>query len=260
MHHFTAHAYLTLPGIEYTKQIWGYAVPQEAFKFPFLMHSILAFSANHLTYINPSKANHFRILSSMHQSAAVTSLNKALADLGPVNCHAIFVSASLTVMSAFADARIFDLDVLVETFQLLRGMDYVLDKTTPMIKKGPFAAIIRPTVDPPKPCPLLYTFLVDIQGSCTAITEESTSREIAIINATEVLRQALQCSLETSPHPAMRAAMMWPIGISAEFIEMLKKRTDPDVRALFKQYCKLLELAGTDFWWFIGWRGISQQV
>lgn len=260
MHHFTAHAYLTLPGIEYTKQIWGYAVPQEAFKFPFLMHSILAFSANHLTYINPSKATHFRILSSTHQSAAVTGLNRALADLGLANCHAIFVSASLTVMSAFSDARIYNLDVLVETFQLLRGMDYVLDKTTPMIQKGPFAAIIRPTIDPPKPSPLLFTFLVEVQAACIPITEESTPREIAIIKATEVLRKNLQQCLETSPHPAMRAAMLWPISIDQDFLEMLKVRTDPDVRALFKQYCKLLEYAGTDFWWFIGWRGISQQL
>jgi len=42
MHHFTAYAYLTMPGHEATKQVWGYSVPQEAFRFPFLMHSILA--------------------------------------------------------------------------------------------------------------------------------------------------------------------------------------------------------------------------
>lgn len=260
MHHFTAHAYLTLPGIEYTKQIWGYAVPQEAFKFPFLMHSILAFSANHLVYINPSKATHFRLLSSTHQTAAVTSLNKALADLGPVNCHAIFVGASLTVMNAFADARIYDLDVLVETFQLIRGMDYVLSKATPMIEKGPFAAIIRSTTDPPKPSPLLSAYLVDVQASCYSASKDPSPSELARIKATEVLRQSLQYSLETSPHPALRAAMIWPISIESEFIEMLKSRTDPGVRALFKQYCTLLEFAGTDFWFFGGWRGISEQL
>lgn len=257
MHHFTAHAYLTLPGTEFTKQVWGYAVPQEGFKFPFLMHSILAFSANHLAYISPSKASHFRLLSSTHQTAAVTSLNKALADIGPANCHAIFVGASLTVMNAFADARVYDLDVLIETFQLIRGMDYVLGKATPLIEKGPFAPIIRPSTDPPKPSPLLSTFLVEIQASCYGGSEEPTPSERARIKATEVLRQSLQYSFETSPHPALRASMIWPISIETEFMNMLKARTDPDVRALFKLYCKLLEFTATDFWFFVGWRGIS---
>lgn len=260
MHHFTAHAYLTMPGVEHTKQIWGYAVPQEAFKFPFVMHSLLAFSANHLAYINPSKASHFRLLSSTHQTAAVTRLNKALTNIGPDNCHAIFVGASLTVLNAFADARTYDLDVLVETFQLVRGMDYVLNKATPMIEKGPFAAIVRPVNDSPKPSPLLSAFLVEIQASCSSRSSEPSAAELARIKATDVLRQGLQYSLETSPHPALRALMIWPISIDSDFIEMLKQRTDPDVREVFRQYCRLLEYTSTEFWFFQGWRGISQQL
>ncbi|CAO2652123.1 Nn.00g004060.m01.CDS01 [Neocucurbitaria sp. VM-36] len=260
MHHYTAHAYLTLPGVEYTRQIWGYAVPQEGFKFPYLMHSILAFSANHLAYINPSKASHFRLLSSTHQTAAVTSLNQALADIGPANCHAIFVGASLTVMNAFADARIYSLDVLVETFQLIRGMNYVLEKVTPMLEKGPFAPIIRPCKEPPKPSPLLSAYLVEVQSSCYSTTEDPTPSERARIKASEALRRGLQYSLETSPHPALRASMIWPISIESEFMEMLKTRKDPEVRALFKLYCRLLEFAATDFWFFVGWRGISEQL
>ncbi|KAF2850379.1 hypothetical protein T440DRAFT_111735 [Plenodomus tracheiphilus IPT5] len=259
MHHYTAHAHLTMPGSEHTKQIWGYAVPQEAFKFPFLMHCMLAFSANHLAHINPSRMAHYHLLASTHQSAALTRLNTALGELGPVNCHAIFVGASMTVVNTFADARRYDLDVLIETFQLLRGMEYVLQKVTPMIEKGPFAAIVRPTLDPPKPSPLLSSFLVELQSSCSP-SSNPTSAENLRLRATECLRQALQLGLDSSPHPALRAAMLWPIKVEAEFVELLRTRRDPEVRALFKQYCRLLEFASTEFWFFAGWRGITQQL
>jgi hypothetical protein len=259
IHHYTAHAHLTIPGSEHTKQIWGYAVPQEAFKFPFLMHGILAFSANHLAHINPSSMAHFQLLASTHQTAALTNLNQALGDIQPINSHAIFVAASMTVMNAFADARTYNTHILIENFQLLRGLEYVLQKVTPMIEKGPFAAIVRRSVDPPKPSPLLSSLLVELQASCSP-PDNPTSMELARAHATEALRSSLQYSLESSPHPALRAAMLWPIKLEAEHIEMLKTLTDPGIRSLFKQYCRLLEYASTEFWFVAGWRGIAQQV
>lgn len=203
--------------------------------------------------------DHYHLLASRHQSAALTNLNKALGELGQVNCHAIFVGASMTVMNAFADARTYDLDVLIETFQLLRGMEYVLQKVTPMIEKGPFAAIVRPTVDPPKPSPLLSSFLVELQSSCSPSHSPSPTESLRN-SAMECLRQGLQFGLDSSPHPALRAAMLWPIKVDGEFLELLRTRSDPEVRALFKQYCRLLEFASAEFWFFAGWRGISQQL
>ncbi|KZM28623.1 uncharacterized protein EKO05_0000020 [Ascochyta rabiei] len=143
MHHYTAHAHMTMPGLQAAKQIWGFAVPQEGFKHPHLMHVILSFSANHLAYINLSRASYYRVLASTHQSAALTGLNRTLADLGPANCHALFASASLTIMNAFADARTYSLEILIEILQLLRGMSFVLNTAVPWIENGPFDAIIR---------------------------------------------------------------------------------------------------------------------
>lgn len=260
MHHFTAYAYLTMPGHEATKQVWGFAVPQEAFKFPFLMHSILAFSANHLAHLNPLRAAHFNILSGTHHTAAVTSLNNTLPTMGPSNCHAIFGAASMIVVNAFADARSFDLDVMIQVFQLLRGMEYVLQKSTPMIMKGPFAAIVTLTTDVPKPPPLLSSFLVEIQASACSPTADTSPSQILRLKAAESLRESLQSAIETSPHPALRTVMMWPISIEPGFIEMLKVRTDPEVRDLFQRYCQIMEFAASDYWFMAGWRGISQQL
>jgi len=259
-HHYTAHAYQTMPGADHVKQIWGLAVPQEAFKYPFLLHSILAFSANHLAYINTSRATHFRMAASTHQSAALTGLNQAVANIGPLNCHAIFAAASMTVINAFADARAYNLDVLVEILQLARGMDYVLNSVTDMLKKGPFAAIVRPAEEMPKPPSLLSALLVDIQALSCPTSANPSPDDINAARAAEVLRNGLQYSLETSTHPALRATMIWPIAVAPEFIEALKSRTHPGTRAIFKHYCQLMEYASTDFWFYTGWRGISQHL
>ena len=262
MHHYTAHAHLTMPGLDAAKQVWGFAVPQEGFKHLHLMHSILSFSANHLAYIDLSKASHYQVLASTHQSAALTGLNRALADLGPANCHALFASASLTIMNAFADARTYSMEVLIEIFQLLRGMSFVLNSTVPWIENGPFAVIIRPsTVDQlNRPSALLSSFLVEIQAASYPSPGESVESQASRIKAAEQLRQALQYSIDTSGYPALRAAMTWPTTVEVDFLELLKEGTDPKVRDLMRLYCRLLEFASSEWWFISGWRGISSKI
>lgn len=262
MHHYTAHAHLTMPGIDAAKQIWGFSVPQEGFKHQYLMHSILSFSANHLAYIDLSKASHYQVLASTHQSAALTGLNRALADLGPANCHALFASASLTIMNAFADARTYSIEVLIEIFQLLRGMSLILNSTAPWIENGPFAPIIRPSTVAHlnKPSALLSSFLVEVQAASYPSPGETAESQASRIKAAEQLRQALQYSIDTSGYPALRAAMTWPTTVEAEFMESLKKGTDPKVRDLMRLYCRLLEFASSEWWFISGWRGISSKI
>ncbi|KAF2631442.1 hypothetical protein BU25DRAFT_187724 [Macroventuria anomochaeta] len=262
MHHYTAHAHMTMPGLEIAKQIWGFAVPQEGFKHPHLMHSILSFSANHLAYINMSRASYYHVLASTHQSAALTGLNRALADLGPANCHALFASASLTIMNAFADARTYSTEVLIEIFQLLRGMSFVLNTAVPWIENGPFAAIIRPSNGDQlnKPSALLSSFLVEVQAASYPSPTESAESQASRIKAAEQLRQALQYSIDTSGHPTLRAAMTWPTTLETDFLELLKEGSDPKVRELMKLYCRLLEFASSEWWFISGWRGISSRV
>ncbi|KAI4942143.1 hypothetical protein J4E91_010342 [Alternaria rosae] len=178
---------------------------------------------------------------SKHQSAALTGLNQAVANIGPLNCHAIFAAASMTVINAFADARAYNLDVLVEILQLARGMDYVLTSVTDMLRKGPFAAIVRPAEEMPKPPSLLSAFLVDIQALSCPTSANPSPDDINAARAAEVLRNGLQYSLETSTHPALRATMIWPIAVAPEFIEALKSRTHPGARAIFKHYCQLMD-------------------
>ncbi|KAF7576448.1 hypothetical protein PtrSN002B_010157 [Pyrenophora tritici-repentis] len=166
----------------------------------------------------------------------------------------------LTVMNAFADARAYNLDVLVETFQVVRGVHFVMKDVIHILLSGPFALIMTPVAELPKPPSLLSAFLVEIQALGCSVSEDSSPIGLAIIQAIDQLRVSLQYSLETTSHPALRAIMVWPISLQKEFIETLKERGHPHVRTVFKYYCKLLEYAGSEFWFLSNWKGISEQL
>ncbi|KAF1948765.1 hypothetical protein CC80DRAFT_599436 [Byssothecium circinans] len=274
MHHFTAHAHTALPGPASSQQIWGYAVPQEAFKYRFLMHSILAFAAEHLAYMHPSRMQHYRILGSTHQAAAITGLNTEISSvqLTSENCHALFASASLTIMTAFSDPEAYTLNALVDIFTLCRGMNIIVQSAEESIKKGPFGLLLRLLPNPPQPAPLLSSFLVDInaldEGSHPSYSVNSNSSNKSnspdspapkLNDAAEQLRMSLQQGIETSNHPALRAVMLWPMSIDHEFLEALKTRTDPAVVSCFRQYVRILEYAGAEWWFLSGWRKVGQQ-
>ncbi|KAF2680481.1 hypothetical protein K458DRAFT_489906 [Lentithecium fluviatile CBS 122367] len=260
MHHYTAHSYLTMPGVETARQTWGYAVPQEAFKYRFLMHSILAFAANHLAHIHPSRSHHFHLLGSTHQTASIKGLNEEISnhEMAAINAHALFAGASLISLNAFADTDGHNLNALIDIFALLRGLHTILGTTEPLIRKGPFADIVRqiPVPSEHKPPPLLSAFLVDIQALSTGLRPLYPDDRC---NAAELLREALQNGIENSTYPALRAVMTWPMNIDTEYLELLRARTDQDVVGVFRQYCRIMEYAGTEWWFLSGWRNISQQ-
>jgi hypothetical protein len=165
-------------------------------------------------------------------------------------------------MNAFADARTYSMEVLIEIFQLLRGMSFVLNTAVPWIENGPFAAIIRPSngKELNKPSALLSSFLIEIQAASYPSPSESAESQASRIKAAEQLRQALQYSIDTSGHPALRAAMTWPTTLDADFLEMLKQGSDPKVLEIMKLYCRLLEYASSEWWFVTGWRGISSRI
>ncbi|KAF2788656.1 hypothetical protein K505DRAFT_255029 [Melanomma pulvis-pyrius CBS 109.77] len=260
MHHYTAHAYLTMPGVEQAKQVWGYAVPQEAFNHSFLMHSILAFSAYHLAFINPARGAQYRVLASTHQTAAINRLNQVLPDVNAGNCHALFAGASLITLNTFADAGTYTLDALVEIFGLLKGLDFILSSTEPLIVRGPFAVLLQPLPDPPKAPAPLSAVLEELKAWC-APGGSPSSCPGDVLEAAVALRDTLEFVVDRSSHADLRASMLWPIRIEPHFLETLQsRRSDPAVSALFFKYCRILESAAIKWWFLSGWQSISQEI
>jgi len=200
----TVHSYLTIPGAEPARQFWGYGIPQEALKYRLRMHSVLAFVANHLAHVHSSRAQHFHLLGSTHQTAALKGLS---AEMTATNSHALFTGASMISLNAFANVEGHSLNALVDIFAFISGLHTILKTAEPLLIKGPFADIIRQVPRTVKPPPLLSAFLVDIQGLSTGLHPAYPGSRC---NAAELLREALQNGIEHSPHAALRAVRHRP--------------------------------------------------
>jgi hypothetical protein len=122
MHHYTAHAHLTVPGDDQAKQTWGFLVTQEAFRHVFLLHCDLAFAALHLAYIEPQARSRYRIRAATHQAAAIAGLNHVLPDISLTNCHALFAATSLIILNAFAESSRNIIEALLGIFRFIRGV------------------------------------------------------------------------------------------------------------------------------------------
>lgn len=249
MHHYTADAHLSMPGVDQARQAWGYSVPQEAFQHPFLMHCLLAFSAYHLAYLNPASRPHYRVLASTHQACGLAAINKVLPVVDESNCHALFAAASLITLNAFADSDIASVDALLDIFHLLKGMDAVLESTEPLVHNGPFAPILRVLSDPPNPPPGLLAYLADLQSAANTLHSNPEQTQ-AIID----LRDSLQHGLENSSHPALRAVMYWPIKLRPGFIDMLREGKGKES---MECYLKIMEYAATEWWFLASWRNVT---
>lgn len=254
MHHYTAHAYLTVPGNDQAKQAWGFLVTQEAFRHNFLMHCILAFSASHLAFIEPQSRSKHRIQASSHQSLAITEINRVLLAVNPSNCHALFAATSLITLTAFAESPSNTIAGLLEVFQLLRGMNLILKDNQDLIWNGPFNQIFQHAPDPARPLPpLLSSCMVQLRN----LMEGTRLKHPLAYVAAEQLVQSLQSGIYSSAHIAMRAVMLWPIKIDQAFIDAAQIRDDEHVVNVLQQYLRIVNLVGTEFWFMSSWREIS---
>ncbi|KAF2095731.1 hypothetical protein NA57DRAFT_59711 [Rhizodiscina lignyota] len=246
MHNYTAYAAHTIPANDTTRAVWVYKVPQESFRFPFLLHGILAFSAYHLAYLDHSaQQTSYHALARMHQTEAIHGMRDALPMLGQENCHALFVTSSLLALMAFTEKD--SLIALVDISSMLRGMDAIIDKTEQLIYAGPFASLFAfyPGTDVPE---CLSVLLTELQGP--EFARVAASSRVASVAAWE-LREAIEFCLKHAPYPLLRAVMLWPIRVDTKFWDVAREDHDWACKQVLKWYAAILEEAG-NHWWFLG--------
>ncbi|VUG17786.1 UPC2 [Brettanomyces bruxellensis] len=101
MYHYTTKVWptITAAGISDSK-IWSDDIPMLAFKYPFLMHSLLAFSATHLSRTEPGLDQ----CVTGHRSEALRLLREAVLEMSPENTDALVASALILIMDSLANA------------------------------------------------------------------------------------------------------------------------------------------------------------
>jgi len=139
------------------RPLWQHDILEQAVKYPFLMHGLLAVSALHLADKEPGAAAEYLPLSIHHQNLAISSFRSALLAISEENCHALFAQASVISMSAMFLACVRSrvdpnyapsLDEFIEPYLLTRGIGEVVGVAQDWIAKGPLAVMLEGHVVP----------------------------------------------------------------------------------------------------------------
>lgn len=103
MYHYTTKVWptITAAGISDSK-IWSDDIPMLAFKYPFLMHSVLAFSATHLS----RNERGLDQCVTCHRAEALRLLREAVLEMSPENTDALVASALILIMDSLANASL----------------------------------------------------------------------------------------------------------------------------------------------------------
>lgn len=101
MYHYTTQVSSTITGAGILEtNIWTYDVPMMAFSYPFLMHSILAFSATHL--LRTEKGLDQCV--TCHRGDALRLLREEVLNINADNTDALVASALILIMDLLANA------------------------------------------------------------------------------------------------------------------------------------------------------------
>lgn len=103
MYHYTTKVWptITAAGISDSK-IWSDDIPMLAFQYPFLMHSVLAFSATHLSRTEKGLDQ----CVTCHRAEALRLLGDAVLEMSPENTDALVASALILIMDSLANASL----------------------------------------------------------------------------------------------------------------------------------------------------------
>lgn len=99
-YHYVNFTYLTLSSDPEVEQVFKVTVPQLAAEFPFLMHGILACSALHLAYGDPSHRPQYVIDALRHQELAMPEFRSTIMRVNEYNSEAILAFAFVLVVCA----------------------------------------------------------------------------------------------------------------------------------------------------------------
>lgn len=262
MHHYTTTAYLTMPGDAAAVRTWGREVPEHAFKHPFLLHGVLAFSAYHLAHTRPNARKEFNLNASRHQGAALEGMQRVLSGgIDDDNCHAACATASLLILNAFADSGAtttpsseeVPIDSLSNISILLRGMLEVLASIEGVVKIGPLKGIFRTVGIPQLPPPVLATLLAQLERHDKTF---GGSRSAVSGSAAVALRDVVHYCLDKSPHPALRVCVLWLSRVPQEFWDAIRGGRDAAANDVLALYTAVLQSAAEEWWYLSGWKRV----
>lgn len=262
MHHYSIATSTTLPRAQEELHVWQRLVPSVAFRYPYLVHQVMAVSGFHLAYLHPPQRETHSLHASQHQHKAIQGIRDALITITSETCHALFIASSLLMMGAFAafanngkheTGRRPTIENVIDTFILNRGVASVLNSFQDHISTGLFKDLFRfQTHNTPQP--FLDQFNNELRKLSAMLKTERIDPVVAILADYEIskLITAVEKAVITISNPETRVTTYWPITIAEDYITLLRQRNEIAM-VIIAYYCVIMHRAEDSCWFLRGW-------
>ncbi|PWY96727.1 hypothetical protein BO94DRAFT_18350 [Aspergillus sclerotioniger CBS 115572] len=246
-----------------TEKVLREFVPQVALSYPFLMHSLLALSALHLSHHGPVERRH------RYTEVAMTHNNISLSLCTPLLKNVTQETAMLcshlpcfVAMFSFAahgpkvNLRAQSVSAVLEVFKLVRGVASIVAEARPWIEAGGMRDLLQVDRQPRQTSKTthvweLYARIQSIKnGQARSAEADYHDRTGSVVEfATQKLLELLQLST-TVENPAS-TILRWPAVVDLGFLDLLME-DNTNALVLLAYYGVALDMM-TESWWTDGW-------
>ncbi|KAI0426233.1 hypothetical protein F5Y09DRAFT_71202 [Xylaria sp. FL1042] len=259
MHHWSTVTCFTLPRGQELSHIWQVECVQLALTDEPFMHQILAISAFHMAYLQPSHRRLYLTLASQHHGEALQGLRtKFVHEVTPESSHSTFAAAALLIIGSFAAFAVNDgdeantgpgLQDMLDMFGLIRGMNVVLEAWTHTVVQGRFADLF---IDYESSRPMI--FLEAICEKLRNMKEIIGDDQRAPVISREITNfiDSIKHCIRSAPFPEIRLIMLWPINAHPDFLALLQQRDEKAI-AILAYYCAIVHEAQPHAWYCTKW-------
>ncbi|GAQ47269.1 hypothetical protein AtubIFM54640_006898 [Aspergillus tubingensis] len=264
LNHWHVATVRTLVHDKSTEKVLREFVPQEALSHPFLMHSLLALSALHLSHHGPVERKHKYTEAAMtHNNISLSLCKPLLNNVTSGNCHALFAFACFVVMFSFAahgpkvDPGAQHPSAVLEVFMLIRGVASIVGQARPWIEAGGMRDLLKLGEQSREDSNTahareLFDRVSDIYDNLKrhsrpgCYDSESLVIEESVQKFLDLLQQAIGVA-----NPAPSIMMRWPAVINVKYLDLLQAN-HPTALVVLAHYGVALELMAEN-WWLDGW-------
>jgi hypothetical protein len=223
-----------------------------ALKSPYLMHALLAYSAQHLAHLHPTKAPHYLHLSMSLQTLAITLFNRTPDPVSPQNCVATLLFSSVLGHHLLASTlrHRTSLPSFLSTYAqctaLHRGIYTIAASAWPLLMASELEPVLRRSAD--------FTSQTPVGTHCAPL-QQLISASALCVKEKDALRLAVKYlqvgfdaweEVERTVQYRLQMIYTWSMLVPGEVTGLLE-RSAPEALVMLAYYAVLLE-RGRELW------------
>jgi hypothetical protein len=215
-----------------TLDIWKFSIPEEAKTHQFLMHSLLALSALHLSYVRIDNRDEYVYYANKEHEDALACFRSSVGSIDCGNGNAVMAFSFLTVVFSIGLPLVYGFartqlptTAFIQIMNVLRGAHSAANPVLPGVKKGALGPLIeiRQQQGKPKTCPMHRrgAEVLDNLYSYIETCDESEEYKPIYRDGVTSLYNFLK-SMADAP-PSWANYLSWPVSVSPSFFKLLQE-------------------------------------